>query len=321
LNKIQTLTLTGIVLSLAVWTPIGYTGLTRTDAFSIHAVHMMKFELSSSQYWIDQYGQHYYRDYGYDYFVWNTSNIVNGYHLESYNFSNIPNVSSAGWEFEAIIVKVQNGVPAYEDVSPNVNGPVYPFDGTNFQMQIRSTSNCQGQWQGNPISCFSTIGNETLPFPDWPSGSAGFNDGVDINTNQVFQNIPKSTTAELNFTANWHVQGTVVSPDAGLSNYNIGFDQSVSMLMVVRNGTILSAAWNSYVHTDDSSPVSVTYRTISPSTALYATIGIVVVASIVILVVFRRELRNGVRRLTGHGTEGAALPGISETPKSSPSLG
>jgi hypothetical protein len=305
-----------------VWTTIGYTGLSKSDAFAIHAIHLIDAGIISYQPWTDNLGAvHPFREYGLVNQVWNSSNINDGYLVESYNFSNIPNVVSIEWDFQTMVAKVQNGVPAYEYVYPNFNGPVYPFDRTNFQIELQSLESYHAQWQGNSTIYDSVPGNLTLPFSNWDSGTDGLKSDIDTNIMQLFQELPKSLSVAVNFTATWHVQGTIVSPDAGLRNYNLGFDRSACVLMIVRNETVLSAAGSFYVHTTDTAPVQVTYRTVSLSSAFYATIGIVAVATIAILVMFTRELRKTMRRLTGRGNGDETLPAIPETPKSSPSLG
>ncbi len=246
----------------------------------------------SYQPWTDQNGVvHPFQEYGFRYFLWNTSNIIDGYRVESLNLSTIPNVVDVGWDFEGLIAKVQNGTPLYEDVFPNINGPVYPFDKTNFQIEFQSLKSYHAEWQSNATTYATDPGNITQSIPDWRQADYFLRSQINTNITQVFREIPQSTPIDVNFTAYWHVQGIVNSTDATLPDYEYGFDTSASVSMVVRNGTMLTASGTFYVQTNDRPAAQITYRQLSILNAIYFSVGLVLIASVVFLVAFRIELR------------------------------
>jgi len=282
---------------MIVWLPVGYTGLPRTQEFSTHTIHLIDAGIVSYQPWTDQNGAiHPFREYGGANLQWNTSNVVDGYQVESYNFSNVPNVVGIDWDFHTLIAKAQNGVPVYEDVFPNLNGPVFPFEGTNFQMTFQSFKSYHAQWPGNATVYYSDLmGNITGSPPTWPDADHGMRSQIETDVTQILQQLPKTVPVALNFTANWYMRGIISSPDAGLEYYNMGFDRAASVSMVVENGTALTAAGSFYVQTSDGAQTQITYRTVSLATALYTTIAIAISVSIVSLVLFGRELAKKMR--------------------------
>jgi hypothetical protein len=297
LNRARGLTLIGTILAMTLWAPIGYTGLPRTQEFSTHSLHLIDAGIVSYQPWTDQNGAvHPFREYGEANLQWNTSNIVDGYQVESYNFSNIPNVVAIDWDFHGLIAKVQNGVPVYEDLFPNINGPVYPFDGTNFQMTYESFKSYHAQWLGNTTVYYADpAGNITYNLSSWPDANDGVRSQIETNVTQVLQELPRTGLVAVNFTANWDFRGVIFSRDAGLYNYDVGFERIATVSMVVENETVLNAAGSFYVHTADGEPVQITYRTIPVTIAEDATLGIIITAAVVCVIVFRKELRTITR--------------------------
>jgi hypothetical protein len=318
LQKIRLYSTIGIFVALAIWSPIAFTGLPRTATFALRIVNYVDAGVVAYQPWTDQYGYvHPYQEYGLMFVELNYSNMIDGYPVESYNFSNIANVVGVDWYFHTLFAKVENGNPVYEGGAccdpPLMDVLVHPFNGINFQATYSSLKHYEAEWDGNTFVDTSPFGgNGTGVFTGWSNADAGLGSQIEINASSVISQLPRSASVRVNFTAVWNVELNVSSAEAHLQGYEAGFDKSASLVMVVENGTVLSAAGTFYVHTTDTSPVSITYRTISLSNAVYATIGIVVIASIVLLVMFRKDLSNVARRIKGRGSEGESVPGSLE---------
>lgn len=310
MKKLQEFAIVGVLLVLSVWIPIAYTGIPKSNLFSLHILHMIDAGIISYQPWTDQNGMvHPFREYGFANLQWNTSNIIDGYQVETYDFSNIPNITGVDWDFQALVAKVQNGSPVYESVFPNINGPAYPFDATNFQIQAQSFKSYHALWLGNSTVYLSDpAGNLTIRPLNWSDADYGLRSQIGAGISQTVQALPRSAPVKVNFTANWHVQAMISSADAGLNAYGIGFDRSAMVTMSVRNGTVLNATGTFYVHTTDGPSTEITYRSISLADAIYATIGIVIAVSLVSLLVFRREVWKQLRPLGERERPGPATP-------------
>jgi len=268
-------------------------------------VNMIDAGIISNQSWTEPSGVvHPYKEYGWAHLLWNETNVMDGYQVESYNFSTIPSVVGIDWDFRAILAKEDNGFPIYEFFAkPLPWTPPTPFNGLNFQGSWHQEKTFDAKWPNDSLvlKLPNDVTDLNGAISTWRYPQADFGSQIEVGIVNILRTLPASQDINISFGAHWQLKANVSAPDGHLDRYQVDLERTASVNLLVRNGTVIQGVGTFTVKTGEGPSVPITYRSLPSDISTYGTYGMILGSSTVVLAIFHRPLfawlRQGSRLL------------------------